>query len=140
MTGPSPYTHIMQRIRWAATLAAANVVVAVSLSWVGLVQYERDYRLHPGYFYHGNMYYLPTAQVVMYCLNAPSYVASNWFVDSAIRYFGSSADIFAAHAFFYVNIAFYVATAGFWWLLGMQLDRKRRANVPRRAAIIIAYV
>lgn len=116
----------METFKWRILLATANILLTVLMCWVGLRQYESDHRLHPEYFYHGNLYYLPPAQIAVYSLNAPAYSAATAFQDFGIRHFRRGEVLFTAYAFFYVYIGFFPAVAVFWWWIGAHLDMRSR--------------
>jgi hypothetical protein len=109
------------------------------MSMIGLHQYETVHRQHPEYFYHGNLYYLPTAQIASYCLNVPAYVASLKLTSVGMRYVQPESSLFTAHSFFYVYDGYYVLLAGFWWCVGWRLDTLSKPRDSFRALKILGY-
>jgi hypothetical protein len=129
----------MRAFKWRVLLASTNVILAIWMSMIGLHEYETVHRLHPEYFYHGNLYYLPTAQIVSYCLNMPAYVASLKLASLGMHYIQSKSGLFTAHSFFYVYDGFYVLLAGFWWCVGWRLDTLSKPRESLRALRIVGY-
>jgi hypothetical protein len=119
----------MKVFKWRISLALVNLALALVMCRIGLHEYLSDHRQHPGYFYHGNLYYLPAAQIATYCWNMPAYVASSQFAEIGIRYLKSDSPAFSKYSFFFVYWGFFVAVALFWWWTGWQLDR---LHEPRR--------
>jgi len=128
----------MKAFKWRLFLVVFNLGLALVLSTVGLREYESDHKSHPEYFYHGNLYYIPPAQIVMYCINTPAYTASAGFAEFGIRNLRSDNGLFTAYLFFYVYWGLLVATAAFWWWVGWQLDtRADRRYSPKAPAKIV---
>ena len=131
-------------LKWRIVLATANVALAVSMCWVGLRQYESDHRMHPEYFYHGNLYYLPTAQIAIYSLNAPAYTLSTAFQDFGLRHLQRGGILFTASAFNYVYVGFFVAVASLWWWIGSRLDirtpRSGKSTTIKRFSKLVAFI
>jgi hypothetical protein len=132
-------------IRWRLVLPLVNVALAIGLGALGVRQYESDIRQHPGYFYHGNLYYLPSAQIVVYCLNMPAYDVSSAFAEFGIRYLRSDSPLFSKYSFFFVYWGFFVAVACFWYWIGYQFEKRsfpilaNSTNISRYGRIL-AYI
>lgn len=123
---------VMRAFKWRLLLSVANVLLALGMSALGLHEYETDHRTHPEYFYHGNVYYVPPAQIVSYCLNVPALVASNLFRNFGIKHVSAESRLFVAQSFFHVYTGYYLAVLFFWWYVGWWLDVKLSpANIPR---------
>jgi hypothetical protein len=114
----------MRRWKWRIVLAAVNLLLAIGMSAVGMREYAADHQLHPGYFYHGNRYYVPTAQWISYCLNAPAHLVANMFDDFAMRYHLMPSRWFGVWCFYFVHYEFYAAVFLFWWWMGWKVDAK----------------
>jgi hypothetical protein len=136
----------MRTFKWSIFLPTVNVVLALGLCALGLREYESDHRLHPEYFYHGNLYYLPPAQIADYCLNMPAYAASSAFAELGVRVFRSDSPLFTKYFFFYAYWGFFVAVGCLWWWLGYQLESHpsqttlKEATIGRYAKILIYVI
>jgi hypothetical protein len=112
----------MKTWKWRIGLSVVNLLLAIGMSALGAGQWEADGRLHPEYFYHGNLYYCPTAQWLSYCLNAPSLAVVNVIGDFTIRYHLLPQSLLGAYLFYFVRPEFYVAIFLFWAWAGWHVD------------------
>ena len=123
----------MKQGKWQVEFAVINLVLAVIMCWIGQKQYERDHRMHPEYFYHGNLYYIPPAQIAIYSVDAPAYSASVAVQDLGIRHLPQLGAVFTSHVVFYVYPGFFVAGVALWWWIGAKLERPSgRLSKPSR--------
>ncbi len=67
----------MKSFKWRIILCTVNLAAAVVLSALGAREYEAFRHLRPSAFYEGNFLYIPAAQLVSDCVNAPALVLSN---------------------------------------------------------------
>lgn len=100
----------MRTRKWRLTLSLANLILAVVMSAVGAHQAELDYARHRITQYLG---YLPVAQLVSYCLNAPAFALVNLFRDFAMTHHLVPAYWFGVHCFYFVFYEYYVALFAF---------------------------
>jgi hypothetical protein len=121
-------SSFMRNFKWRITLATVNLVGALWLSMVGMRQCDRDHALHPGYFYHGSLYYIPPAQMASYCWNMPAFVGSNFFRNVGMRYISPVNALFTREYFFRIYGGYYIAVVIFWWCVGRVLDDKSKAD------------
>jgi len=92
------------------------------MSALGVREWAADRRLHPEYFYHGNLYYSPTAQWLSYCLNAPSFTVVNLAGNFAMRYHLLPSSWFDTYCFYFVHYEYYFTLSLFWWWVGWKID------------------
>ncbi len=111
----------MKKFKWRIALSALNVMLAALMCTFGRNEYRAAHSKYPEYFYHGNLYYIPMAQLVSYCLNAPALAASNLFRNLGMKLAGPSS-WFTAYWFFYVYPGYFVAVFLFWWIVGWRFD------------------
>ena len=115
----------MKSLKWRLVLSATNILLAIGMSALGFHEYGADHQAHPEYFYHGNLYYIPPAQIASYCLNIPALVISNLFRNFGIAHLSSERGIFTTQWFFHVYVGYYAAVLIFWWCIGWSLDARR---------------
>ena len=114
----------MKNYKWRIVLSLVNLVAAIGLSALGLRQYEAFRRAH----LHSDaiLSYIPTAQLIGYCLNAPSFVLSNLLGNIRrwrMFWHGRWLD---GYWFQSVSVTFYLFVLLFWWSVGWRLDAQPR--------------
>jgi len=67
----------LRRFKWRVFLSVLNLLLALGLSELGMLEYNKFNDTHPGAFYHGHHAYLPVAQLVSYCINASPFFLAN---------------------------------------------------------------
>lgn len=112
----------MEKWKWRLVLSIANLSLALGMSALGAQEWAADLIVHPQYFYHGNLYYSPTAQWLSYCLNAPSLYVTNLFGTFAMRYHLLPPSWFETYCFYFVHYEYYLALFLFWWWIGREFD------------------
>jgi len=65
----------MKHYKWRIVLPLVNLVAAIGLSALGPSEYEAFRQAHP--HSDATVPYIPTAQLISYCVNAPPFVLSN---------------------------------------------------------------
>jgi hypothetical protein len=127
----------MKTWKWRIVLAVANLFLAVGMSAVGARQWATDRNLHPEYFYHGNLYYIPTAQWLSYCLNVPSFAAVNLAGNFTMSYHLLPSGWFGTYCFYFVHYEYYLALFLFWWWVGWKIDMKLTPHEYRTLWIVV---
>jgi hypothetical protein len=112
----------MKNHKWRILLSLTNLALAVVLAIVAARQYHFIQRTDPGEFYEGNYHYMPVAQAISICINAPSYMASELLRN--FEHFFSSVYWFPHDG----GPEYYVTLFVFWWCAGWGLDRGRNAR------------
>jgi len=112
----------MERWKWRLVLSIGNLILALGMSALGAREWAADLIAHPQYFYHGNLYYSPTAQWLSYCLNAPSFYVVNLFGSFAMRHHLLPPGWFGAYCFYFVHYEYYLALFLLWWWIGWEID------------------
>ncbi len=109
----------MKRYRWSIILAISNCLLAACLFILGQREFRSLARV-PGAFYEGSAGYVPTAQKVSYCLNAPSLVASaplrNWLMGH------TTVNGLRVN---YGDFEYGAAVFLFWWWVGTRIEAFR---------------
>jgi hypothetical protein len=117
----------MKSFRWRIVLSTVNLAAAIMLSTLGAREYQEFRGLHPFASYEGNFLYIPPAQLVSDCVNAPAFVASNLVGNT--RMWKALSGGRGASALFYVGLVL------LWCWIGWRIDiRSRRNNVKAKAA------
>jgi hypothetical protein len=118
----------MMTVKWRIILSTLNLASAILLSVLGARQDQAFSQMHPFARYEGNFVYIPPAQVVSGCVNAPAFVFSNllgnirgWRSFRAERALGGAA-------FGDVDVTYYVLLFVFWWWIGWRIDLRARHN------------
>ena len=121
-TGQPMKTH-----KWRILLPLTNLVLAVVLAIVAARQYHFIQRTDPDEFYEGNYHYMPVAQAISLCINAPSYVASELLRNLE---YTLHVSVFSRVYWFPHDGGpeYYVTLLVFWWCAGWELDRRRNAR------------
>ncbi len=127
----------MKTWKWRVVLAVANLVLAVGMSALGAREWAVDHRLHPEYFYHGNLYYVPTAQWLSYCLNVPSFAVVNLTGNFAMRHHLLPSGWFGTYCFYFVHYEYYLALFLFWWWVGWKIDMNLASRERRKLWIVV---
>lgn len=116
----------MKTFKWRLILSTLNLGSAISLSALGMQQYQTFRRLHPFAFYEGTFVYIPPSQLVSDCLNAPAFVLANLLGNiRAWKYFWAGSAL-GGTVFHDVNVTFYALLFVFWWWIGWRIDIKSR--------------
>jgi len=118
--------------RWRIALSTVNLAIAALLSVLGSREYRAFSQLHPHARYEGNFIYIPPAQLISDCINAPVFVLSHLVENSSLW------RSFLAHiaASSYSNVIFYVLLLIFWWWIGWRIDiRSVRNNATFSSAL-----
>jgi hypothetical protein len=124
----------LRSFRWRVLLSIANLFLALGMSALGTLQYQRFRGSQPQAFYHGHHEYIPAAQLVSYCMNAPTFLATNALASWQFwrRAWGGTS------YFYYVSADFYVLLFFFWWLVGWELDQRPK-SISRSSTAALAY-
>jgi len=110
----------MKRYKWRIVLPLVNLVVAIGLSSLGPSEYEAFRQAHP--HSDATVPYIPTTQIVSYCVNAPSFVLSNLLGNvRAWRMFWQERWL-GGYWFQHVSVTFYLFVLLFWWWVGWRVD------------------
>lgn len=106
----------MRNARWRILLSLSSFILAVILGFAAAREYHLIQHSDPLRFYEGNYHYMPPAQAISYCLNAPSYVAS-----ALVRNF----EHLSGGVYWFPHDGgpeYYIAVFIFWWCIGWKLD------------------
>jgi len=122
----------MKPYKWRAILSVANLVLALALSAIGLREYRLFRQTNPGAFHEVNLAYLPSAQLVMYSVDAPAFVVNNLIGRGLARTRLWECEWIRGSWFFRVSRSFYLLVFLFWWLVGWTIDSQVRAGISRQ--------
>lgn len=128
----------MKSYKWRIVLSLVNLVAAIGLSALGPREYEAFRRAHA----HSDAIapYIPTAQLISYCVNAPSFVLSNLLGNvRAWRMFWKERWL-GAYWFQNVSVTYYVFLLLFWWLVGWRLDVQSRPKERKGLAAVLGWL
>jgi hypothetical protein len=120
--------------KWRITLPLTAGLLTIVLALLAAREYQ-TIRLTPDVFSEGNYLYMPPAQAISYCLNAPSFVAS-----TALSYYFRYNEFFSYLHWFPNSIGplYYATVVFFWWCIGWELDcRFNLAHAHR--LVLLAY-
>lgn len=110
----------MKRYKWRIVLPLVNLVAAIGLSALGPSEYEAFRRAHP--HSGATVPYIPTAQIINYCVDAPPFVLSNLLGNvRAWRMFWQERWL-GGYFFQHVSVTFYLFVLLFWWWVGWRVD------------------
>jgi hypothetical protein len=110
----------MRKLKWRIILSTANLLAVIAQSALGLRQYETFRRelMHSDAI----VPYIPAAQLISYCINAPSFVFTNVLGNlPAWRTFWGGKGL-GGYCFHDVSISFYLVLFCFWWCMGWRID------------------
>ncbi len=114
----------MSKWKWRIALSVGSLALAVGMSAVGAKQANDDRRLHPGYFYHGNLAYSPTAQWLSYRVNAPAFAITNLLRNFALAHGLVPTRWLDAHCFYFVPGEYYFLLFLLWLWIGWKFDMR----------------
>lgn len=118
----------MMAVKWRIILSTLNLASAILLSVLGARQDQAFRQMHPFAHYEGNFVYIPPAQVVSGCVNAPAFVSSNLLGNiRGWRSFPAERALDGA-AFGDVDVTYYVLLFVSWWWIGWRIDLRERHN------------
>jgi hypothetical protein len=114
----------MKSYKWRIVLSLVNLVAAIGLSALGPREYETFRRAHT--HSDATVPYIPTAQLVSYCMNTPSFVLSNLLGNvGAWRMFWEERWL-GGYWFQHVSVTFFLFVLLFWWWVGWRVDAQPR--------------
>jgi hypothetical protein len=127
----------MKSYNWRILLSLVNLVAAIGLSALGPRQYEAFQQAHP----HAHVAsYIPTAQLISYCMNAPSFVLSNLLGNiRAWRIFWHGTWL-GGYWFQGVSVTFYFFVFLFWWSVGWRVDSEPRPKGRTALAVALGWL
>jgi hypothetical protein len=126
----------MKRFKWRILLSLSNVLLAIGLSVLGVREYETFSGSREGAFYHGHHVYLPAAQLISYCMNAPAFLLEN-----LLGRFQLWSSVWGnGWWFYYVSHDFYFLVFLFWWCIGWHFDIKRSLTSQKTVIKISGYI
>jgi hypothetical protein len=126
---------MLGRFKWRIILSLSNLLAALVQSAAGLKEPEAFLQANPP---HDQILpYIPTVQLISYCINAPALVLTNVMGRSPIwrdfwggRYLGG-------YWFREISISFYLALFLLWWWIGWRIDVRQEPEDCQRAAAVI---
>jgi len=127
----------VRKLTWRIILSTANLLGAMIQSVLGLREYDafRRQLVHSDAIFP----YIPPAQLISYCINAPSFVFTNLLGNLPVwRAFWAGKGL-AGYWFHHVSITFYLALFLFWWWVGWRVDVKPRLRNRSALAGVLGY-
>jgi len=125
----------MTTFKWRITLSLFNLAAAIGFSVLGMSEYSAFRQSHPGVFHEGSAAYIPTAQLVSYCMNSPSFVLSNLLGNARMWRSLWGGKLLGGYVFDNVNVSFYLVLLLFWWWIGWIVDLRKRHNHSKFASL-----
>jgi hypothetical protein len=128
----------MKNYKGRIVLSLVNLVAAIGLSALG----PREYAAFRAGHMHSDAIvpYIPTAQLISYCVNAPSFVLSNLLGNvRAWRMFWKERWL-GGYWFQNVSVTFYVFLFVFWWLVGWRPDVQSRPRERKGLAGVLGWL
>lgn len=128
----------MAKFKWRVILSMSNLFAAVCQSALGQHQYDVFRRAH----LHTDAVvpYIPTAQLISYCINAPSFVFANLLGNlSAWETFWGGRGL-GGYWFHVVSPTFYLVLFCFWWWVGWRFDVKPEPDRRKSFVAVLGYL
>jgi hypothetical protein len=125
----------MTTFKWRISLSLLNLAAAIGFSVLGMSEYNAFRESHFGVFHEGSATYIPTAQLVSYFINAPSFVFSNLLGNARMWRSLWGDKWLGGYVFHNVNVSFYVTLLMFWWWIGWIVDFRGRHNRSTLASL-----
>jgi hypothetical protein len=128
----------MKNYKWRMALSLLNLAASIALSALGL----REYSAFRIALKHSDAIvpYVPTAQLISYCLNAPSFVLSNLLGNTWLWRSLWGERWLGGYWFQRVSVTFYVFLFLFWWFVGSRLDVKPREKERKSLAAVVGWL
>ncbi len=128
----------MKKTQLKVVLPLSNVAIAFILSAFGSTEARVFLKANPP---HDNVLsYVPPAQLILYCLNAPALVVSNlitrippWRTFWDERWLG-------AYWFHEIPVIFYPILFFIWWWIGWRIDAEKNTKNVNRTGVIVGNV
>jgi hypothetical protein len=121
---------MLTKYKWRLILPLSNLAIAIAQSVLGL--HAARVILRQATRYDNVFLFIPTPQVISYCINAPAFILSNLIGNTTAWRSVWGERLLGAHVFYGVAVSFYVMLSLFWWCVGWWFDTRSGVKNERR--------